>query len=174
MKKSLLIFAVLLFCMSVKAQTSPVDELFDKYADKEGFTSVFISGKMFGMLAQLQPADSDKPNNFPKISSIRILTEDSLNLPKVNFYNELSKKLDFSAYEELMVVKEQQEVTKFLIRKSGNTISEFLLISGGNGKNSLISIKGDIDLKQLSELSKTTGIEELQQLDNAEKKKPGK
>jgi hypothetical protein len=172
MKKSLLIFTAILFCMSLRAQTNPIDELFDKYADKEGFTSVYISGKMLGMFAQLQGDEGSKENDFPKIKSIRILTVDSLNVNKVNFYNELSKKLDFSVYEELMVVKEQKEVTKFLVRHSGNIISEFLLITGGDHSNSLISIRGEIDLKQLSQLSKTTGIEELEELDKAEKKKP--
>ena len=174
MKKSILIFTALLICMSVRAQTNPIDELFDKYSDKEGFTSVYISGKMLGMFAQMSGDENSKDNPVPRITSIRILTEDSLNLNKVNFYTELSKKIDFSAYEELMVVKEQKEVTKFLVRKNGSKISEFLLISGGDNKNSLISIRGDIDLKQLSQISKETGIQELEQLDNAEKKKSEK
>jgi hypothetical protein len=174
MKKSLLLFTGILFCMSVRAQTNPIDELFDKYSDKEGFTSVYISGKMFGMLAQLQENDGNKENVIPKIKSIRILTEDSTNVNKVNFYNELSKKMDFSVYEELMVVKESKEVTKFLVRQTGNIVSELLMITGGTNGNTLISIRGDIDLKQLSQLSKATGIEELEQLDQAEKKKSGK
>jgi hypothetical protein len=181
MKKSFLIFATLLFCMSVRAQTNPIDELFDKYSDKEGFTSVFISGRMLGMLAQLGGDENNKENNesskenvMPKIKSIRILTEDSLNLNKVNFYSELSKRIDFSVYEELMVVKEQKEVTKFLVRQNGNIITELLLITGGDHGNSLISIRGNIDLKQLSQLSKATGIEELEELDKADKKKTEK
>ena len=172
MKKSFLIFTAFLFCMSVRAQTNPIDELFDKYSDKEGFTSVYISGKMLGMFARMSGDENSKDNPVPKITSIRILTEDSLNLNKVNFYTELSKKIDFSAYEELMVVKEQKEVTKFLVRKTGNIISEFLLISGGNNGNSIISIRGDIDLKQLSKLSQETGIGELEQLDKVNQKKP--
>lgn len=174
MKRSFLIFTALLFCMLVRAQNNPIDELFDKYSDKEGFTSVFISGRMLGMFAQMSGDENSKENPVPKITSIRILTEDSLNLTKVNFYSELSKRLDFSVYEELMVVKEQKEVTKFLVRQKGNIISELLLITGGEHSNSLISIRGDIDLRQLSQLSKTTGIEELEQLDKAEKKKSEK
>lgn len=172
MKKSFLIITAFLFCMSVRAQTNPIDELFDKYSDKEGFTSVYISGKMLGMFAKMSGDENSKDNPVPKITSIRILTEDSLNLNKVNFYTELSKKIDFSAYEELMVVKEQKEVTKFLVRKTGNIISEFLLISGGNNGNSIISIRGDIDLKQLSKLSNETGIGELEQLDKVNQKNP--
>jgi hypothetical protein len=173
MKKSILISLAIIFTLPALAQTNAIDEMFDKYSDRDGYTSVFISGKMLNMIGQLQSDEEKSQTPFPKITGIRILTTDSLNLGRVNFYNELSKKIDFSAYEELMVVKEQKEVTKFLVRQSGNTISELLLITGGSGRNTLISIRGDINLKQLSQISKSVGIEELDQLDKLEKK-PGK
>ena len=77
-----------------------------------------------------------------------------------------------SEYEELMVVKEGPDITKFLIRQKGDVISELLVVTGGPGGNSLISIKGDLNLKSISELSKTVDIQELKNLDNLEKKNP--
>jgi phosphoribosyl-dephospho-CoA transferase len=77
-----------------------------------------------------------------------------------------------SVYEELMVVKEGRDITKFLIRQKGNIISELLVITGGPGGNSLISIKGDLNMKSISDLSKNTGIQELKNLDKIEKKSP--
>jgi hypothetical protein len=71
----------------------------------------------------------------------------------------------------LMVVKDAGEITKFLTRQKGNTISELLVITGGKNGNTLISIRGDINLKDLSNLSKTVGIDELEQLDNIDKQK---
>ena len=159
-----------LFSVSAFAQTNAIDEMMDKYSDREGYTYVSISGKMLGMLASMQSDEEKAQSPLPKIKSIRILTTDSLNVYKVNFYNELSKKVDFSAYEELMVVKEQKEITKFLVKQNGNIVTELLLISGGQGENTLISIRGDIDLKKISEISKTVGIDELNQLDDANKK----
>jgi len=170
MKKSLLIIAAFLLGTVIFAQTSPIDALFDKYSDEEGFTSVYISGKMLSMLAGLEGKSGNPENIMFRLKSIRILSEDTLAHSKVNFYQELSKKLDLSVYEELMVVKEGHDVTKFLVRQTGNTITELLVITGGNEGNSLISIKGDINLKELSELSKTIGIEELEQLDKVEQK----
>ncbi len=172
MKRQFLIIAAFLICSVIHAQTNPIDELFNKYSELEGFTYVAISGRMLNMLGTLQ-AESKPDNIMLRLKSIRILSEDdSLSTNKVNFYTELSKKLDLSVYEELMVVKEGHDVTKFLIRQNGNTISELLVISGGTGGNSLISIKGDINLKELSELSNTIGIEELEDLESIEDKKP--
>jgi len=116
-------------------------------------------------------AENNPDNIMLRLKSIRILSEnDSLSTGNVNFYTELSRKLDLSVYEELMVVKEGNDITKFLIRQNGNTISELLVISGSSRGNSLISIRGQINLKELSQLSKEIGIEELEELEGIEDK----
>lgn len=172
MKNSILIITALLFSHLLSAQTGPVDALFERYAEKEGFTSIYISGKMLSMLGAMNPGQDKSGNILSRLKSIRILSEDdSLSSGRVNFYSDLSRALDLSIYEELMVVREGQDVTKFLIRQDGGSISELLMITGGSGGNSLISIRGDINLRELSELSKTIGIEGLDHLEDADSKK---
>ncbi len=175
MKKLILFCTALCMVSLLKAQTNAIDEMFDKYSEKEGFTTVYISSKMFSLFAGKDAKSDDGSNIMRRLKSIRILSvEDSLLNKNLNFYNELSKKLDISVYEELMVVKEGSETTKFLIRQTGDIISELLVITGGPGDNTLISIKGELDLKSISELSKNSGIEELKSLNNIDKKKPEK
>jgi len=171
MKRTFLIFIALMVCRVMSAQTNPIDELFNRYSEKEGFTSVYISGKMLNLLAGMDKNSGKTDNILLRLNSIRILSEnDSLSTEKVNFYQELRKKLDFSVYEELMVVQEGPDVTKFLVRQNGDRVSELLMITGGREGNTLISIKGDINLKELSGLSKSIGIEELEQLEDLENK----
>ena len=130
---------------------------------------------MFSMFANKDAENKDADDIISKLKSIKILTvEDSLLNKNLNFYSELSKKLDLSVYEELMVVKEGPDITKFLIKQSGNIISELLVIKGGPGGNSLISIRGELNLKNISDLSKSVGIQELKPLDKIEKKSPEK
>lgn len=175
MKKLILFCTALCMISLMQAQTNVIDEMFDKYAEKEGFTTVFISSKLLGLFAGKNAKRDDGSDVIQRLKSIRILSvEDSLLNKDLNFYKELSKKLDFSTYEELMIVKEGNETTKFLIRQTGDIISELLVITGGPDGNTLISIKGDLDLKSISELSRNTGIEELKSLDNIEKKNPEK
>ena len=171
MKKSFLFLSVLFLTLVAQAQTNPVDEMFNKYSEKDGFTVVTISSRMFSMFANLDSEDPESDNLIKRLRSIRILSvEDSLLNINLNFYTELSKKLDLSVYEELMVVKEGRDITKFLIRENGNIISELLVIVGGPGGNSLISIKGDLNMKNISDLSKNVGIQELKTLEELEKK----
>jgi len=101
------------------------------------------------MFANKDADSKDTDDIISKLKSIKILSvEDSLLNKNLNFYTELSHKLDLSVYEELMVVKTGPDVTKFLIKQSGNTISELLVVKGGPGGNSLISIKGELNLKK--------------------------
>lgn len=174
--KYLFLFLLLpmIFPISLNAQGGEaIDNMFDKYSEKEGFTSVYISSRMFSMFSSQDIKDEELKNLMSRLKSIRILTvEDStLNL-KLNFYEELKRSVDFSTYEELMTVREGNEVTRFLIKETGIIISELLIVSGGKSGNTLISIKGDLDLKNISSLSKTIGIQQLENLEKLEKKPP--
>jgi hypothetical protein len=173
MRKIILYLVLIVVFADLSGQTSPADELFNKYSGKEGFSSVFISSKMLGLFTQMETADSEAENVMGKLKSVRILsvTDSTLNR-KINFHAELSRKMDFSGYEELMVVKEGQNITYFLTRQSGKSISELLMITGGPGGNSMISIKGDLNLNDISGLSRNMGIEDLKLLEDLEKKSP--
>jgi hypothetical protein len=170
MKKIFLSIALLSLSVLINAQNNAVEEMFNKYSEKQGFTLVSISSKMFSMFASNEQDKKDTDDIISKLKSIRILSvEDSLLNKNINFYTELTKKLDLSAYEELLVVKTGPDITKFLIKESGKIISELLVVKGGPGGNSLISIKGDLNLKNISNLSKDIDIKELKGLDKIEK-----
>jgi hypothetical protein len=171
MKKLFLSVALLGLALMMRAQANPIDAMFDKYSEREGFTVVSISGKMLSMFANNEEADKEAGNVINRLKSIKILSvEDSTLNKNLNFYTELNKKLDLSVYEELMLVKEGPDITRFLIRQSGNTINELLVITGGPGGNSLISIKGDLDMKNISNLSKDIGMKDLEGLEKIDTK----
>jgi hypothetical protein len=173
MKKLFLSLSLVCMALIMNAQTGPIEDMFNKYSEKEGFTVVSISSKMLGMFAGQDTKDKEAGDIINRLKSIKILSvDDSLLNKNLNFYKELGSKLNMSDYEELMVVKSGPDVTKFLIRQKGDVISELLVITGGPGGNSLISIKGDLNLKSISELSKDVGIQELKSLDELDKKNP--
>jgi|APIni6443716594_1056825.scaffolds.fasta_scaffold379463_1 hypothetical protein len=169
MKKIILSMILIAGSFMLKAQNSAVDQLFAKYADKDGFTTVSISKAMFSLFA----SESENKDEFNKsikgLESIRILAPDET-IPKgsLNFYQEIIKSLPIAQYEELMSVKEKDQVFKMLIRRSGNIISEFLMIGGGN-ENVMICITGNIDLKSISKLSKSMDIDGMENIEKVGK-----
>ena len=130
---------------------------------EEMVTSVYFLRKNTHC-SPVQKKVSNNPDNIVSAFSIRIISQDSASREKIDFYEELKNRLDFSVYEELMVVQEGKDVTKFLVRQSGDRISELLVFSGSRSGNSVIAIKGDFSLEELSEVSKSLGIEELEEL----------
>ncbi|NLN29722.1 MAG: DUF4252 domain-containing protein [Bacteroidales bacterium] len=166
MKKICFPVIFLIISRILPAQPASLEALFDKYSEKEGFTSVYISGKMLNMLGTMS-SGPDKANNILlRLKSIRILSEkDSLSGTKVNFHSELGRILNKSEYEELMFVQEGTDITRFLVRQKGEIISELLMVTRGRNGNSLVSIKGEINLRELADLSRTLGIENLEHLE---------
>lgn len=168
-KQALLVLLISVISLSLRAQVSPVDELFDRYDGKEGFTSVYISSKMFSLLSRIDTNDEEFSNLVNRIRGIRILSIDSAkNSSGVNFTSELMPRLRRSGYEELMTVKEENDNVFFMIREVGGKIAELVMITGGYG-SSVVSIRGDLDLKTIASLSGSMGIGELENLEKVKR-----
>ncbi len=172
MKRTLLLLLLFTLISPVFGQTNPIDKMFDKYAGQKGFTSIYISSRMFSLIARADMDDEELQEIMNNLKSIRILTADSVMTGNVNFYRELEKSIDFSKYEELMAVKDGSQDLKFLIKEKGTRIEELLMIGGGeDGGNILLSIKGDLSLQNISDISRKVGIEELEGIENSKNKK---
>lgn len=169
MRKVILILFVILFPVMLMAQKSPVDELFDKYSGQEGFTSVYITSYMFSMFSDLETDDPEFDALIKNLKGIKILATDDSYKGNTNFYNEIIAKLPMEQYKELMVIKEKDQDVKFLVNEKDGKITELLLIAGGESDNALISIQGDIDLKNISKLSKSMNINGLEHLEEIDK-----
>lgn len=171
--KKIIFIALVLFSFTANAQNSAVDNLFDKYSDRDGFTTVSISKGMFSLFASENESKDEFNRAVKGLESIQILSPDStIAKGSLNFYKEIIKNLPITQYEELMSVKEKDQVFKMLIRKKGSIISEFLMIGGGN-TNILICITGNINLKSISKLSKSMNIEGMENIDKVDKTTKG-
>ncbi len=175
MKKLLLIVCFIGLSGIILAQNKSVDRVFDKYAGKEGVTTVYISKYMFSMFANLEDIEDkdlkEVQDVFGKLTGIKILVveDDDVLGEGVNFYDEIMKDLPRDQYEELMVVKDSESDVIFLAREEKGVIVELLLVVGGEGDdNVLIAITGEIDLNTIAKLSKAMDIEGMEELENLE------
>ncbi|MDX9769024.1 MAG: DUF4252 domain-containing protein [Tenuifilaceae bacterium] len=165
MRKTIALVVLLLFAGMLFAQKSPVDKLFDRYAGKDGYTSIFISEYMFTLFANLNEADKEFQDVVKGLSGIKILATEKQN-PDVDFHKEIMKELPTNEYKELMVIREKEQNLTFLIKDIKGKVVELLLIVGGS-ENVLISIQGrDINLQNISKLSKSMNIDALGPLEN--------
>ena len=117
MKRTLFSIVMMLSTVLLFGQKSAVDKVFDKYSGEDGYTTVYISSYMFNLLSKLETDDPDY-NEFKSatsgIKSIKILTQNGDN--SVAFGKELISMLPRSEYQEMMVVKEENEEVLFLAK----------------------------------------------------------
>lgn len=167
MKRLIVSILILGTSLIAVSQNSPIDKFFDKYSGKEGYTSVFISKYMFNMFSSIDPEDKELQQIFSGLSSIKILATQTPAIG-INFHKEVMKELQEKDYKELMIIKEKDQDIKFMVKENQGKIVELLLISGGKD-NVLISIQGEnINLKNISNLSKSMKIEGLENLEKIE------
>jgi len=151
MKKLFALIAFTAATFAVYGQKS-VDDLFDKYAGKDGFTTVTINGGLL-KFAKWFSDDKDVDALPSDITEIRILAQEDEHMKVDNFYNSVINGIDLKNYEEFMRVKKSDEDLRMLVRVDGDRFREFLLIAGGND-NALIQIKGNMSLEEAKKFSR--------------------
>ena len=174
MKKFVTILT-LVFCWfsQAAAQKSPLYELFDKYKDTEGVTSIKIGKPMFGMLSKLTIADDELAELKPvlnKIKGLRILvlekpekldsTKAEFKKMKVNFnalQTDISQSLSNLKYEELMTVDSKGNKVKFLSTDAVDGVLDNLVLSVNDDKSTvLMLLDGKISMDDVNLLANET------------------
>ena len=150
--KKLFLFIVLTITATVLSAQKSIDDLFDKYAGKDGFTTVTISGNLLKLAHCL--GDNDEEDAIPlNITEIRILAQEDNSMKVENFYNLVINDIDLKNYDEFMRVKKSDQDLRMLVRSEGNKFKEFLLVAGGND-NALIQVKGNMTYAEAKKFSK--------------------
>ena len=176
MKKLLLIFALTFsYFFQINAQKDKLDQLFDKYQESEGVTSIKIAKPMFNMLNKLNINDSELEQIKPllsKINGLRILIVEKPTVAtntgsqnKINLSNFQSLQSDINnsiknmKYEELMTVNSKDNKIKFLSSDATNGILDNLLLNiSSEGNTVLMMLDGKISMDDVNKLINETQI----------------
>jgi hypothetical protein len=150
--KKILLFIVLAISATVLYGQKSIDDLFDKYAGRDGFTTVTINGSLL-RLARIFGDDNDEDALPAHITEIRILAQEADHIKVDNFYTSVIDGIDLRNYDEFMRIKKSDEDVRMLVRSDGDRFREFLLIAGGND-NALIQIKGNMTYAEAKKFSK--------------------
>lgn len=176
MKKLAILVAFLITPMLVSAQG-----MFDSYEDEKDVTSVVVTKNMFKLLGKIkvETDDAEVQEYMEMVNSLEnikvfITENESVGArmkADVQKYVASSKNL-----EELMRVKDDGKNVKFYSKqgKDENHVSELLMFLDGemDGKEGTVvmSITGDIDLKQISKLTKELNVPGSDELENVKQK----
>ena len=150
--KRFLVFIILTITATFAYSQKSIDDLFERYAGKDGFTTVTINGNLLKLAHCL--GDNDDEKSFPaNITEIRVLAQEDKSMNVENFYNLVINDIDLKNYDEFMRVKKSDQDLRMLVRSEGNKFKEFLLIAGGTD-NALIQVKGSMTYEDAKKFSK--------------------
>lgn len=129
------------------------DKLFEKYADKDNVTSVYISKSMFQMMPDnMRAGGLDLGNLKGKIHNLQILTSENKEVKE-------QMKADFDAvvgkdHELLMKVKSDDTRASFFVKQKGEKISELIMLTDDEEDYVVMRLTGDFtiqDIRQIAE-----------------------
>lgn len=162
-------FVIITSSFSLVAQEDAIMKYFGKYVEDERFSAVYISPKMFGMVAKIEIADME-PEVQEVIKSMKGLRILHTEINALQFYNEALKSINTNEYELLLTARDNGENVRFMVKDKGDIVEELLMIVGGEKNFALLSFLGNIDLKKIGKLAKALDINNLQYLDKLDKK----
>lgn len=177
MKKKWSLLLLMVLPVMIMAQ-NPMDKLYEKYAGKEGFTSVNISPEMFTMFAEMNIDSTKIEGNEAKeavdmisqMNGMKILTYEKKSADDNAFYKEIKKSFDFNTFKELMSVKEEGTDVKFYVKRKGEMISEMLMIAEQADETVVMNFSGLFNMRTVAKLSQSMNMHGMEHLEELDKK----
>lgn len=143
------IFLILFLCCTSLCFAQ--DRLFEKYADMDNVTSVFISKKMFEMMPNIESGGLDLMNLKGKINNLQILTSE-----KQEIRDQMRKEfsgLIGKSHEELMRVKDNNTKATFYIEQKGDQINEMIMLADTDSMYVIIRLAGKFTLQDIQNVA---------------------
>jgi hypothetical protein len=164
MKRILLSVIIAVCAAALYGQKDALDDFFNSYSDKDGYTYVTINGNLFGLLKKCDD-DPDLADLDRKITSIRIVSKEgdsAFNGP--DFYAELKGIIRRGGYEELMKVKNPDENLLFLVKTDRDVIKELLMVASGDSET-VIQVRGNFTKDDMEHFTQEEGLARLEMLE---------
>lgn len=168
MKKIFIIFAFAFSQFFNVYGQDKLDQLFDKYQEVEGVTSIKIAKPMFGMLSNLNLGDAELDQIKPLLSKINglkvFIAEKPENAGSVNgqklsqIDRDIKSYLSNLNYSEIMTMNSNGAKIKFLSAEEKNGILDDLLLSidSGGEESILIKLDGRLSMDDINKIINST------------------
>jgi len=148
MKTKYILLVLSLFCTSIGFAQN---KLFDKYADVDNVTSIYISKAMFQMMPQIDGVGVNLMNLKGKIESLQLVTSE--NKDRMAQMKKDFSQLVTSQLQELMRVKDDKSRIHFYSNTQGDQIKELLMIVDDEDNYTVIQLIGNFTLKDIQEIT---------------------
>ena len=148
-------FIIASICLLCTSMGFAQNKLFDKYADMDGVTSVYISKAMFQMISGINMKNTvkgvDLENMKGKIESLQLVTTDKKE--KIAQMKSEFTQLVTSQHEELMRVREDNTNIRVYTLMKGNLVKELVMLIDDKDDYTAILINGNFTLEDIQSIA---------------------
>jgi len=145
MKKVVFILVAFLFILVSCSYEPGVSEAYSKYHLKDGVTTITVPGWLLHLAANVGDLEDSERELLESIDKVKVIAVEDADLnARINLHDEFYDKISNNEkYEELLVVREEDESVTIFGVMEDNVISEMLILVGGDD-NALVYVKGEI------------------------------
>ena len=137
-----IIVSIMLAALSVNAQNR-----FEKIAEMEGVTSVYVSPKMFSMMSGSNTGDINIDKVAKKLTGLQILSSENQEASDM-LRKETALINTKNGYEELLRVKEENERV-FIYMKENKDANEYVLLVDEEKEFTVIILEGKLTVDEV-------------------------
>ncbi|MCT4622721.1 MAG: DUF4252 domain-containing protein [Schleiferiaceae bacterium] len=166
--KKIIIVAFIAFAGSAYSQNA-IEKYFSYLDQDTGITKVTVNSKMFELFSYMETENKEEEELKEAISnleSMKVIVKEDAKNPEALFKEAIKK--PGKEFELLMEVDQDEEHFYFLINEKNGIVAELLMIGNSDGEFIILSLTGEIDLKQLSSLSRQLNIDHMEHLEKIE------
>ncbi|MDR1202857.1 MAG: DUF4252 domain-containing protein [Tannerellaceae bacterium] len=143
---------LIILCFFCTTTTFAQDKLFDKYAEMDNVTSVYISKAMFQMMPTIANVGLNLMNMKGKIESLQLITTeraDQIPQMRKEFTQFINKQ-----HQELMRVKDGKTRATFYADMEGEQVKNLLMLADTDSSFTAIRLVGNFTLQDIQEITK--------------------
>ncbi|GHU59479.1 hypothetical protein FACS189411_16350 [Bacteroidia bacterium] len=145
-------FSLVALCLVCSSFCFGQSKLFDKYAEMENVTSVYISKAMFDMMPMIGDIGLSMTNMKGKVESLQLVsTERADQIPQMR--KEFTQLVDKS-HQELMRVRNGKTRTTFYADMKGDQIKNLLMLADSDSSFTVMQLLGKFTMKDIQEIAK--------------------
>jgi hypothetical protein len=142
---------LIVLCLSCSGIGFAQDRLFDKYAEADGVTSVYISKTMFDMMPAIGDIGLSLMNLKGKVESLQLVSSEQKE-QIVQMRKDFSQ-LAGSRHQELMRVRDGSTRATFYADMQGNRVKDLLMLADTDSSYTAIRILGNFTLKDIQDIA---------------------
>lgn len=166
MKKTI-ILVLLCFSGLWSSAQNLVEDFYNNHGEEVPFTVVNVSAKMFSLITEM--TDPETESIVKNLTGFKLLKTDK---DVAKFYREALAMVEKNrnGFEELMSVQEEKENVRIYIREVKGVVTELVVLVNDGKEFVIMGFTGNIDLKKISQLSKSVKVSGMEYLNKINSK----